>query len=56
MPLVNHFGPFSDSWHVAVNSNIKHKIHGMGMHDVGMHDVAVHYMAVHDEVWTSIIC
>jgi hypothetical protein len=49
---------FSDIWHVAVNSDVKETMHGMGMHhmvmnDVGMHDmgvydVAVHYVVVHD--------
>ncbi len=49
---------FSDSWHVALNSDVKETLHGMGMHDMvvhhvgmhdmGVHDVAVHYMAVHD--------
>jgi hypothetical protein len=58
MPLLNRFWPYSDSWHVAVNSNVKHTngqgIHDvamiyMGVHDVGVHDVGarVHSMGVH---------
>jgi hypothetical protein len=34
MPLLNQFGPFSDSWHVAVNSDIKHTMHSIGVHEV----------------------
>jgi hypothetical protein len=54
--LLNQFGPFSNSWHVAVNSDVKHTMHGMVddtvmhdacMHDMGMHDVDVHNVAVH---------
>ncbi len=58
MPLLNQFGSFSNSWHVAVNFDVKHTMHSMGMygvvvydvgmHDMGVHDVAVHYMSVHD--------
>jgi hypothetical protein len=48
MPLLNQFGPFSNNWHVAVNSDIKHTMHGMGVHDMGMHGVAMHYEAMHD--------
>ncbi len=48
MPLLNQFGPFSDSWHVAVNSDIKHTMHGIGVHDVVVHDVGMHDMGVHD--------
>ncbi len=53
MLLLNQFGRFSDSWHVAVNSDVKHTMHSMGVHDVGihdmgMHDVTVHEVAVHD--------
>jgi hypothetical protein len=25
--LLNQFGPFSNSWHVAVNSDVKHTMH-----------------------------
>jgi hypothetical protein len=49
---------FSDSWHVAVNSDVKQSMYGMGVHDIVMHDVgmpdmdvhyvAVHYVAMHD--------
>jgi hypothetical protein len=48
MQLLNQFGPFSDSWHAAVSSDIKHTMHGMYMHNMGVHDVVMHYMAVHD--------
>jgi hypothetical protein len=58
MSLLKQFGLFSDSWHVAVNSDVMHSMHRMGGHDVvvhdlgmndmGVHDVAVHDMAVHD--------
>jgi hypothetical protein len=48
MSLLNQFGPYSDSWLVAVNSDIKHTMHSMGVHDVVMYDVAVHDVAVHD--------
>jgi hypothetical protein len=34
MPLLNQFGPVSDSWHVAANYDIKHTMHGIGVHDV----------------------
>ncbi len=39
---------FSDSWHVAVNSDIKQTMHSMGMHDIVVHDVGMHGMGVHD--------
>jgi hypothetical protein len=42
MPLLNQFGTFSDSWHVAVNSDVKHTMHDIGVHDVALHDVTVH--------------
>jgi hypothetical protein len=48
MPLLNQFGPFSNSWHVAVNSDVKHTMHGIGVHDVVVHDVGMHDMGVHD--------
>jgi hypothetical protein len=32
--------PYSDIWHVAVNSYIKHSMHCIGVHDVAMYDVA----------------
>jgi hypothetical protein len=48
MSLLNQFGHFSDSWHVAVNSDVKHTMHKMDVHDVGMHDMGVHDVAVHD--------
>ncbi len=50
MLLLNWFGPYSDSWHVAVNSDIKHTMHGMGVQDVVVHDVGMHDMGVHDIV------
>jgi hypothetical protein len=46
MPLLNWFGPYSDSWHVAVNSDVKHTMHGRDVHDVVMHDVGMHDMGV----------
>jgi hypothetical protein len=53
MLLLNGFWAYSDSWHVAVNSDIKHTVYGMGVHDmaardVGVHEVGVHDMGVHD--------
>jgi hypothetical protein len=48
MPLLNQFGLFSDSWHVAVNSDVKHTMPGIGVHDVVVHDVGMHDMGVHD--------
>ncbi len=48
MLLLNRFCAYRDSWHVAVNTDIKHTMHGMGVHDMAMHDVGVHDMAVHD--------
>jgi hypothetical protein len=48
MPLLNQFWAYSDSWHVAVNSDVRHIIHGMGGHDMAMHDKGVHDMGVHD--------
>jgi hypothetical protein len=48
MPLVNCFLPYSNSWHVAVNSDVKHSMHGIGVHDVAVHDMAMNSMAVHD--------
>ncbi len=48
MSLLNQFGPLSDSWHVAVNSDIKHTMHSMGVHDVALHDVGMHDIGVHD--------
>ncbi len=45
---VNQFGPFSNSWHVAVNSDIKHTMHGIGVHDVVLHDVGMHDIGVRD--------
>jgi hypothetical protein len=50
MPLLNHFLPYSDNWYIAVNSDIKHPMHCMGVHDVSMHDVVVHDVALHDMV------
>jgi hypothetical protein len=47
MPLLNRFWLYSDSWHVAVNSNLRHTMHGMAVYDVAMHDMAMHDMAVH---------
>ncbi len=40
MSLLNQFGHFSDSWHVAVISGIKHTMHNMGVHDIVVHDGA----------------
>ncbi len=53
MSLIKQFGHFSDSWHVTVNSDVKHTMQNMGVHDVvlldvGMHDMGVHDVAVHD--------
>jgi hypothetical protein len=48
MSLLNQFGHFSYNWHVAVNSDVKHTMHSIGVHDVGMHDMVVHDVAVHD--------
>jgi hypothetical protein len=53
MSLFNQFGHFRNSWHVAVNSGVKQRMHNMGMndvvvHDVGMHDRAAHDVAMHD--------
>jgi hypothetical protein len=45
MPLLNKFLPYSVSWHVAVNSYIKHSMHCIGLHDMAMLDVAVHDVA-----------
>ncbi len=42
MLLLNRFRPYSDSWHVAVNSDVKHPMHGMSVHSMGVHDVAVY--------------
>jgi hypothetical protein len=47
MLLLNQFGRFSDSWHVAVNSDVRHTTHGMGVHDVVVHDVGMHDMGMH---------
>jgi hypothetical protein len=56
MLLLNQFWPYSDSWHVAVNSNVKHTngmgmpdmaLHDMDMLDVGVHDMGVHSMDMH---------
>jgi hypothetical protein len=30
---------------VAVNSDVKHTMHGMGVHDMVVHDVGMHDMA-----------
>jgi hypothetical protein len=48
MSLLNQFGPFSNSWPVNVNSDVKHTMHSMGVYDVVMHDVGMHNMGVHD--------
>jgi hypothetical protein len=48
MSLLNQFGPFSDSWHVAVSSDEKHTMHSMGVHDIVVHDVGMHDIGVHD--------
>jgi hypothetical protein len=40
MPMLNRFLPYSYSWHVAVNSDIKHSMYCIGVHDVAVHDVA----------------
>jgi hypothetical protein len=39
---------FSDSWHVAVNSDIKQTMHGMLVHDIVVHDAGMHDMGMHD--------
>jgi hypothetical protein len=48
MPLLNRFLPYSDSWHVVVNSDIKHTMLDMDMRNIGMHDMVKHDLAVHD--------
>jgi hypothetical protein len=50
MLLLNCFLPYIDSWHGALNSDIKHPMYCRGVHDVAMHDVAVHDLALHDGV------
>jgi hypothetical protein len=47
MLLLNRFWAYSDSWRVAVNSDVKHTMHGMGVHDMAVHDVGVDEVAVH---------
>ncbi len=37
--------PYSVSWHVAVNSYIKHSMHCIGVHDVVVLDVTMHDVA-----------
>jgi hypothetical protein len=61
MPLLNRFLPYSVSWHVAVNSYIKHLMHCIGVHDmavldVGVHDMAVLDVAVHDMACMTLPC
>jgi hypothetical protein len=46
MPVLNRFWLYSGSWHVAVNSTVRHTMHGMGGHDVGVHDADVHSIGV----------
>jgi hypothetical protein len=42
MPLFNQFWSYSDSWHVAINSDVKYTIHVIGMHYMGLHNMYVH--------------
>ncbi len=42
MLLLNWFWTYSDSWHVAVNSDAKHTMHSMGVYDVGIHNMGMH--------------
>jgi hypothetical protein len=48
MLLLNLFLSYSTSWHVALNSYMKHSMPCKGMHDVvAMHDVGVHSVGVY---------
>jgi hypothetical protein len=42
MPLLDWFWHGSDSWHVTVNSEEKHTVHGMCVHDIARHNVGEH--------------
>jgi hypothetical protein len=53
MPLLNWFSPYSDSWHVYVNSDIKITMHEMDMRSMGVHDTVAHE-AVHSVVMRSV--
>jgi hypothetical protein len=48
MLLLNWFWPYGDSWHVAVDSDKKRTMYGIGRYCLALHDVVVHDMAVHD--------
>ncbi len=41
LSIFNRFWLYSDSWPVAVNSDVKHTLYGMGMHSVGIHEMCV---------------
>ncbi len=47
MLLVKQFWPYSDSWHITVNCEIKHTMHRMGVQSVGVHNVDVFSMGLH---------
>ncbi len=47
MPMLNWFWPFSGSWHVPANYDIKNTMQSMGMHDVAVHDIGVHDVGMH---------
>jgi hypothetical protein len=48
MLLLNLLLSYSTSWHVALNSDMKHSMHCKSMHDVvAMHDVGVHSVGVY---------
>ncbi len=34
MSLLNRFGPYSNSWHIVANFDMKHTVHSMGDHDM----------------------
>jgi hypothetical protein len=56
MPLLNQFLRYSVSWHVAVNSYIKHSMHWIGVHDVAVLDVAVHDVACMMWACMTLLC
>jgi hypothetical protein len=45
--LLNWFWLYSDGWHIAVNSKVKHTVYSVAVLSVSMHDMGVHDVDVH---------
>jgi hypothetical protein len=48
IPMLNRFRSHSDSWHVAVNCNVKNTLHDMSVDDLDVHDMDMLNMVMHN--------